>query len=254
MVLALHFLTKLLQGTVDESVHRVFLRYGKGDYEGPAAEITISKTGKIKVRSTYQYQDLVAMNLLKVIPDSSIDASGIILAYEKLDDALKYLEIEAPPFTKKRAMLLYQTKITGGYSKDQLFSLYNEIGERGYVFLNLSAGSGWSHKTKTKMPSMQKEAPIDDQLKFSTLRLPKGTNYVEELVNVIAPDFLDQIPKSFTSLRLENHYRITGFEFPPNRDQLSSTELRRLTKRKGTLYRKIFVDDKENQRDHDFEA
>jgi hypothetical protein len=250
----MHYISKLLRGESDESVHRIFLRYGRGDYEGPAAEISVSKSGNVKVRSTYQYQDLIASTFLKVVPLDSISISGLILGYTQLDAELAKLGIEVPPFTKKRATHLFQTKISGNYPKDQLFRLYDEIGETAYIFCNLNTTIKWQHKSKTKIPSARKEAPIADQLKFSNTRVPKGTTFLTELLEEIIPDFKDDLPTTFSSLQITNSYLINELQFPPKREQLSSAEIRQQTKRKGTLLRVLQIDEKEYNREYQFTA
>lgn len=250
----MHFLSKILNDISDESVHRAFLRFGRGEYNGPAVEITITRAGKVKVRSTWLYQDLVARVFTDLLPAEKLTITGIILGQEPLDEALDKLEIDIEPFKKKPRTKLFQTKITGTYSKHQLQLLYEEISENAYLFFNLTADSNWKHKSKTKIPSMQKEPEITEQLKYSTTRVPSGTNFVAELLKVLLPDFLDDIPQNFSSLRIENTYEIQDLVFPPDKDQLSSKEIRLKTKRQGILHRKLTVDEKEYSNKHPLTA
>lgn len=241
----MHFLSKILKDTVDESVHRAFLRYGKGDYDGPAAEITIVKSGKIKIKSNHLYQDLIAAVFVTNVPVDTISISGILLGYTPLDEALAALGIEADPFKKKPRTQLFQSKIAGVYPVNQIVSLYDDIGENALIFCNLSTDKAWTHKSKTKIPSAQKEPPIEEQLKFSTTNVPAGTDFVQNLLQELTPDFLDDIPANFSTLRIENTYEIQDLIFPPNRDQLTSKEIRVLTQRSGILHRTLIVDGKE---------
>lgn len=250
----MHFLSKLLQERSDEAVHRIFLRYGRGNYDGPATNISFTSKGKIKVKSTYLYQDLIAATLVKVVPVDTMSVSGLILGYEQLDEALADLGISAAPFKKKRRTRLYQTKISGDYSKEQIRTLYEDIGEKAFIFCNLSPGEGWAHKSKTKLPSAQKEPDVDERLRFSSTKVPPGTMFIDELLQELAPDFMKVIPESFKTLRLENIYAITEMVFPADKEQLSSAELRRNTKRKGTLHRKLTVDGLEHTQEHPFLA
>lgn len=241
----MHFLSKILKDTVDDSVHRAFLRYGKGEYDGPAAEITMMKAGKVMVRSNHLYQDLIAAVFLTHIPVETVSVNGIVLGYEPLDESIANLDIEASPFKKKPRTQLFQSKITGDYPVKQVSLLYDEIGENAIIMCNLWADQGWSHKSKTKIPSAQKEVEIKEQLKFARTKVPAGTDFVAELLQELTPDFLDDIPSSFSSLRLENTYEIQDLIFPPDKDQLTSKEIRLLTQRSGILHRTLSVDDKE---------
>ncbi|MFX0078096.1 MAG: hypothetical protein ACFE8O_02560 [Candidatus Hermodarchaeota archaeon] len=246
----MHFLSKILRDTVDESVHRAFLRYGKGEYDGPVAEISIAKSGTVKVRSNHLYQDLIASVFVKHVPVDTVSISGIVLGYEPLDETIAALSIEADPFKKKPRTQLFESKIAGVYPVKQVVSLYDDIGENALIFCNLSTDQAWSHKSKTKIPSAQKEIPIEEQLKFSTTKIPAGTNFVSELLLELTPDFLDDIPDAFSTLRIENTYEIQDLIFPPNRDQLTSKEIRVLTQRSGILHRTLSVDDKEFKSKH----
>ena len=250
----MHHILKILRGTTDEAVHRTFLRYGKGDYDGPAAEISITKAGKVRAKSNYQFQDFFASLLLKTVPVESISVSGIILGYEPLEDSISSTGITTTPFTRKKRTKLYQAPLSGTFPKNQLVSLYEKIGEIAFLFCTLTAENGWRHKSKTKLPSAQKEIPVAEQLKFSSTAVPAGSNFLEELLPLLVPDFKDELPSSFSSLRLVNIYLIDELVFPENRDELSSAELRIMTKRKGRLHRTLSVDDVEFQRVHPFIA
>ncbi len=241
----MHFISKILRDTIDDSVHRAFLRYGKGEYAGPAAQVAITRTGKVKVRSTYLYQDLVASVFLKLMPIDTISISGVVLGYALLDEELSVLGIDAEPFKKKPRTQLYQSKITGEYSVNKVALLYDDIGENAYIFCNLTANQGWVHKSKTKIPSAQKEALIEERIKFSSTNIPAGTEFVTLLLQELTPDFLNDIPSKFTSLRIENTYQIQDLVFPSNKDKLTSKEIRLKTKRSGILHRKLIVDDSE---------
>ncbi|MHA2314725.1 MAG: hypothetical protein ACXACF_05505 [Candidatus Hermodarchaeia archaeon] len=121
----MHFISKILNDTVDDSVHRAFLRYGKGNYDGPAAEIAKAKSGKIKVKSNHLYQDLIAAVFVTYVPVDTISISGIVLGYTPLDEELAALGIEADPFKKKPRTQLFQSKIVGVYPVKQVASLYD---------------------------------------------------------------------------------------------------------------------------------
>jgi hypothetical protein len=250
----MHFMTKLLRGISDEAVHRVFVRYGRGDYEGPAVEITVSGAGKVGVKSTYEYQDLVAACFVKLVPGEAVKMQGSILSLEPLDDAVRKLGVAASPFLKKRAMLLFESKISGDYTKAQATSLYDQVGETAYILCALGGVPGWSHKTKEQLPSPKKEASLEERLRFSSTQVPGAMTFLRELLPFLVPDFQDSLPTSFSSLRLATTYLIEALVFPPNREKLSSAELRQQTKRQGKLHRQLVVDGKEYLGEHPFTA
>ena len=247
----MRFPNQILEGTVDEVAHQAFLRYGKGEYNGPATEVTITKTGKVRVRSTYLYQELVASVFLKQVPLETLSASGIVIGSDKLDEALATLGITPGPLRKVRQAKGYTSKIAGDYSKSQLISLYEQIGATGYILCTLKAHNDWNHTAKTKIPDPRSTATIDTLLKFSTTRVPAKTHFTEILLDELVPDFQDTIPSNFSLLKIENVFDIKGFVFPPNKDQLSSSELRLQTKRELVLRRSLLVDGVQFTREHE---
>jgi hypothetical protein len=246
----MHFITKILKDIVDESVHRAFLRYGRGEYPGPAAEITKTKAGKVKVRTTYMYQDLPASILVTLVPAETISISGFLLGYEPLDDVLMDLGFKSEPSKKKPRTLLYQSKIDGEYPVKQIEPLYKEVGPNAYIFLNLTTDIGWRHKVKAKIPSAQKEPPTAERIKFATTQIPPATDFEQALLSELLPDFIDDISSDFSSLLIENTYEIQKLIFPPDMKQVSSKELRLKTQRSGILRRTLIIDGSEFIRKH----
>ena len=250
LVRVMHFITKILNDIVDDSVHRAFLRYGRGEYQGPAAEITKTKAGKVKVRSSYRYQDLPAAVMITMAPVETASISGMVLGYEPLDAVLTDLGFEATPSKKKPRTQLYQSQLTGEYSIKQIANLYSAVTEFAYIFCSLKTDIGWIHKAKTKIPSAQKEPPTAERLKFSTTQIPSGTDFTQELLHQLVPDFINDIPSDFSKLQIENTYEIQDLIFPPDMKSLSSKEVRLKTQRSGLLHRRLIVDDSEYTKKH----
>lgn len=247
----MRFPSQLLQGETDDRVHQAFLRYGKGEHDGPAAEITLTKTGKVKVQSTYLYQELVASVFLSLAPVETITISGVVIGSEKVDEDLMALGIEAGPLRKVRQAKGYTSKIAGDYSRKQISNLYEEIGATGYILCTLTAGKEWTHKAKTKIPDPRSTATVDAQMKFCTTRVPAKTTFTDQLAKELVPDFYTNIPQDFTQLKINNVFNIKGFIFPANRDELTSKELRLKTKRNMIIHRTLLVDDTELVKDHE---
>jgi hypothetical protein len=245
----MHFITKILNDVVDDSVHRAFLRYGRGEYQGPAAEITTTKAGKVKVRSSYMYQDLPAAVMITMVPVETVSVSGLVLGYEPLDAVLAELGFAAASKKKPRTQL-YQSQLDGEYSVKQVASLYGDVPEFAYIFCSLKTNIVWAHKAKTKIPSAQKEPPFADRIKFSTTQIPRGTDFTKELLYQLVPDFKDEIPSDFSKLQIENTYEIQDLIFPPDMKTLPSKEVRMKTQRSGLLLRRLVVDDSEYTKKH----
>ncbi|MFW9933912.1 MAG: hypothetical protein ACFFDU_00090 [Candidatus Thorarchaeota archaeon] len=246
----MHFITKILNDSVDQSVHRAFLRYGRGEYPGPAAEVTVTKAGAVKVRSSYMYQDLPASVMVETMPVETVAISGLILGYEPLDEVLANLGFDAAQSKKKPRTLLYQSKLTGKYPTEPVSKLYSGLDEIAYIFCSLKTNIGWEHKAKTKIPSAQKEPPVTERLKFSNTKVPEHMKFLQALLSQLLPDFIDDVPSGFSKLQIMNTYEIQDLIFPPNMKQLASKEVRSKTKRSGILRRTLIVDDTEFTNKH----
>ena len=247
----MRFPSQLLHGETDERVHQAFLRYGKGEHDGPAAEITLTKTGKVKVQSTYLYQELVASVFLSVVPVETLTISGVVIGSDKVDEDLTALGIEPGPLRKVRQAKGYTTKIAGDYSVKQISGLYEKIGATGYILCSLTADKDWSHKAKIKIPDPRSTATIDEQMKFCTTRVPANTRFTDRLVKELVPDFYTDLPSNFTLLKINNIFNIRDFIFPPNKDQLTSKELRLKTKRDLVIHRTLLIDETEYTKFHE---
>ncbi|MFX1577537.1 MAG: hypothetical protein ACFFCF_10230 [Promethearchaeota archaeon] len=246
----MHFITKILNETVDQSVHQAFLRYGRGEYPGPAAEVTVTKAGTVKVRSTYMYQDLAASVMIETMPVETVAISGLILGYEPLDEVLANIGFDAAQSKKKSRTLLYQAKLSGEYPIHQVSKLYSGIDAIAYLFCSLKTNIGWEHKAKTKIPSAQKEPPVSERLKFSNTKVPKNTKFLQALLSQLLPDFINDVPSDFSKLQIINTYEIQDLIFPPDMKQLASREVRLKTKRSGILRRTLIIDDTEFTNKH----
>jgi hypothetical protein len=180
----------------------------------------------------------------------TISISGILLGYEPLDEVLADLGFESEPSKKKPRTLLHQSKIDGKYPVKQIETLYNEVSPNAFIFCNLATDIGWRHKVKTKIPSAQKESPTAERIKFATTWIPPETEFEQQLLSELTPDFVDDIPNDFSSLLIENTYEIQKLIFPPDMKEISSKELRLKTKRSGILYRTLTVDGSDFARKH----
>ena len=88
-------------------------------------------------------------------------------------------------------------------------------------------------------------------MKFCTTRVPAKTLFTDQLVKELVPDFYADLPSNFTLLKINNIFNIRDFIFPPNKDQLTSKELRLQTKRDMVIHRTLLVNETELNKDHE---
>lgn len=214
------FIKKIFTGNVDESVHRQFVRFGKGEYNSRAI-IELKKGNQIKINSTFEYaNDFV--NLLKAFP---VKFSGVIITKEII-----------PGLTGKKKSGLYEYNIT--MSHQELNNLNN------YYFQLLDAdGPGLKLKMKKKLPKPGKsEEKVD--AKFCILQADlKYWQQIEEC-------FFWDLPKNVKKAVIKHTYHINEIIFPEQ--EKDPAKIRLLSKRKGKIVRLIDADGQSSSKEQEF--
>jgi hypothetical protein len=217
------FIKKIFIRRTDESIHRQFVRFGKGTFPGRAA-LNLVRGEKIKLRGSFEYaNDFVS--LVSELGDAKF--LGIILSKEELQGLTP---------KKKSAVLTYEvTGLSSGKIK--------EIAGKAYTMLLDAEGPGLSLKMKKKLPKPGKsgEAKIDD--KFCILEADAK--------------FWNQIKEAFMfpeckKAKVKHTYIIDEIEMPKGEKDFE--KIRLLSKRKGKLVRKTEIDGKEGIKEIEFEA
>jgi hypothetical protein len=218
------FIKKIFQNKVDESVHKYFVRFGKGTYGMKAVMNVRKQKDKIKISTTFEYaNDFV--EFISSITDS-VKVSGIILSRN---------EIQGLEGKKKKGLFNYE--IDKELKKDEL---KNIIDSCYFALLDCSA-QGIELKVKKKIPrpgGKGGEKKVND--KFCVMMLDM------KFLGQIHSEFLFDLPTDFKKVRIEHTYEINEIVVP---DELKKSKdfdmIRKEAKRKGQIIRKIIVDKKE---------
>lgn len=223
------FIKKLFENKVDESVHRQFVRFGKGTY-GARAVISVTKqSDKIKIGTTFE----LANDLVKFITSlaTKFSVNGIILSKEALSGF---------DFRKKDGILACAVE------KELSAAELKELAGKSYAALLDCSAPGVSLKMKKTLPKPGKggEAKVND--KFCVLELDK------RFWLQFHDEFLFDLPAEFKKARVEHTYNITDIILPKGEKDFE--KIRIMAKRKGMIARKITVDGKESVKEKEFVA
>jgi hypothetical protein len=253
-----HFLTKIINNdgadlSTDKSVHGKFVRFSKGQFEGAALKAI--RRGKVMtIKATVDYEYILGYLALEIIPGSQLDLDGNMTVFDDPAEAIA----TSIPADKKDSISVDKKKtnwivsIEGTWDKEQAKSLFETFAQlRGYILLCVSVegDKSTSFTVKSKPPQNKGEFDFDKAIAFSTLKVPNTAENVDRITTALFPDFKEET-EGFKEITVENTYDITDITIPDD-----SAENKRIAAiRKGTLTRKLTIDEKETKKEFIFAA
>lgn len=220
----MNFIKKIFSEKADESVHKQFVRFGKGEY-GRRAFLSIWRTKNIKVRSSFEF------------------ANDLVLFVAGLGDAVfngnlwSKEQISGLRGIKKEGKIVYNvSNLTGRQVK--------EIAPMVYCFLLNADGNGIKLRIKGKLPKPGKGEDRADK-KFCQLELD-GKYY-----NAVKEDFFWDLPEC-KKANVEHIFTIKDIIMP--KGETDYAKIRETSKRKGRIVRIANVDGREIRKEAEFEA
>ncbi|MHA1714431.1 MAG: hypothetical protein ACTSXP_02205 [Promethearchaeota archaeon] len=242
-----HFLIKMINNpekdlSKDNTVHKRFVRFSRGIFQGPALKID-KTTKKITIRGSTDYEDILSHLVLKAMPFDKVTVSGKIFAFDDPNFILQ--EKINPEIIEKMSITRKKNKgwiivIEDTISREDLSNIYSEFNQlRGYVLLKLSVEDtkDFSFTVKQKIPENKGEYEYDRAIKFCTARMSNTKENESEVLDALLPDFKDEIKQKYKTIKLENNYNIEDIEIPDD----AKTNKRLAAIRKGVLIRNINV-------------
>jgi len=221
----MNFIKKVFEDKSDESAHRQFIRFGKGDYRGRAV-LGWWKTKNIKIKSSFEFaNDLVlfAANL------GEVNFKGDIWSKN---------EIENLSGKKKSGKWVYNVE-------DMTSSEVINLADKIYYLLLDGEGEGIKLKIKKKLPKPGKsEKKVD--VRFCLLELDK------KYASKVMEDFFWDIPEG-KKINVKHNFVITDIVMPET-NETDFAKIRELAKRKGKIIREADVDGRIVKTEKDFEA
>ena len=221
----------------DESVHRQFIRFGKGEYGGRAL-LSFWKTKNIKIKSSFEF----ANDFVKLCSNfGSLNVSGTVFSKKDISNVMSMNRIKGNSETK-RGGVYYQNNIA---SQELSGEQIKKLEEASYFTLLNMDGPGVKLRIKPKLPKPGKsENKVDD--KFCQLELD------EKYHRAVKEDFFWDLPDCKKAI-VEHKFIISEIVMPKTNEK-DFAKIREMAKRKGKIIRVANVDGKEIITELSFEA
>lgn len=235
----MNLIKEIIQGNPDEEyIHRRFIRYGRGEFQGPM--IKIKNEGDIlKISSSEEYVNSLGWIMTK---DSSkeFSVSGSIISKEDISGYLRENSINVSKSAKKKGV--YTLPVKGFIPAETLSKIYSEFPSQ-HIFLDLKPAEGKEGlKTKKKPPKPGSGA---DQ-KFCSAALD-----LSSLKTVMDEFCFDSNTGNFKEIEVSHKYVIKDIIIPEEyREDYSMARIH--SKRKGVIERSLTIDGKKTESVHDF--
>jgi len=233
----MNFIKKIFSGKTDGSVHRQFVRFGKGEYRKRGL-LSLWKTKNIKVGSSFEFANdfvLFVASLGKGFGNAVFN--GNIWSKEQIP-GLRGM--------KKEGKIIYNVS-------NFTSSKVKEIAPMVYYFLLNADGNGIKLRIKSKLPKPGKsEEKVDE--KFCQMELD------EKYYEAVKEDFFWDLPEC-KKANIEHIFIIKDIIIPKGeaRPGVATLEtdyakIREMAKRKGKVIRIANVDGREIRKEAEFEA
>jgi len=244
----LHFISKIVLGEADDTVHWRLIKYSKGDFEGGVIEAK-TKGGSLALGGSPEYEDLIGSVLAELAPDQlEFKISGTIRSSKDQNVLLRNIGLDVQ-MKRAKGKERYETKLVDKTANTKMLrETYSKLMGECNILLTIKptlGGKDWSMSTKKDYPRPTKGELKAPDIDFCKAVLPSSEDLMKKVFSAILPDLRNDAQTSFKQLRVANQYRISEIVLPENKDKLGYNEIRTIAKRKGVLTRKISIDGKE---------
>jgi len=233
------FIKKIFDKKSDLFVHVQFQKFSRGEFKSRAV-IKATHTSKgFSIATTYEYANEMVIAVAEKIPNGKkVRVTGIVVSTRDLTGELDFEN-------KKQFMGVKQYVINKDMSKEEIIEICHKF-LSSFVGLSFSIDDT-ELKIKAKSPKSSKpstksgEKPNPDFCKLNTT----DKNLVK---NILFDINLDEFKKA----EISHEFLIKDLILP--KGEKDSSKIRELTQRKGVIFRKTNVDEKETIKEKNFVA
>jgi len=227
----MNLLAGLIQGQVDERIHSLMTRYGRGTFEGPASDSKVS--GKRLVTSgSYMYVPTLGQ-MLATTCQEDLAVKGLLISKEDITEEIEEHGMDVLEIKKRGG---FKFKVEGNLPPAALFDVYEDFWDVAVLLkarapkMSLSTGSSVPKPKKASDPT------------FAKLTLPATEENQIFTVEALAPGF---VARTFENLSVRHTIRIDELIIPGEAAGKPASALRMAAKRRGTLERQVTLDGEE---------
>lgn len=236
----MNFIKKIFEEQIDESVHRQFQKFSRGEFQNKALiKAKKATTGKYTINTTYEFANELIREIAKKLDDEKTLVKGAIVSTVDLEDAIK-------PKDKKQFQGVKRYIIEREISGNRIIDLLDKFPK---AFFGLSFETKDSKlKIKPKAPKSGKPSSKGEKKQTPNFCRLKTTD------SDIARSFVFEKP-DFKEAYVEHIFLIDELIIP---EELRKTNdfawMRKEAKRKGKIIRKAVIDGKEINSEKEFTA
>ncbi len=230
----IHFLTKIIERKVDESVRWRFYRYGKGEFSGPILQVMV-RGKKITLRASFMYEDLLQWIYLNLTGGKIHKVTGNIESYFSLKNLLG----DSPLSNRIRnAGSKQKISLNEEFELEEMKKLFITIAPYSYMFISISPVTFTSiEKIKSKKKFPKPEDLVEPKTNFATLTFPFNHKNYLYITKTVLPDFK---VREANKIALENIYCIRKLIPPEKGEATRKTVTRDLILRRRVSYNNSF--------------
>lgn len=230
----MQFIKQIFLENTQPWVHKKFVRYGKGEFDGPTLSVKKSKDS-VKINASVGY----ASSLVRIISQtpSDVTVKGSIFAKRDVTDVIgQYIEISKSSGKKG----LYSVDVSGTIASGKLDELCDKIPDADFL-VDVSAGR---QKLKCKKKLPKPGSKIDDGFCSAELSMDSMDFIFDELL-------FDLEKTDFNEIGITHRYTITELVAPDD-IRKDPARFRVEAKRQGVIRRTVTIDKDKKETEHVF--
>lgn len=232
------FIKKIFDGKSDPFIHLQFQKFSKGEFKNRALVKANHIKGKYTISTTAEYaNELVAITAEK-LGNSKTNVSGAIITTADLTGKLNFKN-------KKQFMGVKQYIVDGEMSGKEILDIIHKF-PLAFIALSFNA-PGIELKIKAKAPKSAKPST-----KGEGKLNPDFCKIITTNKDIASLFLFDLNIENFKKAEIAHNFLIKDIIFPKGEKDFA--KIREMAQRKGTIIRKIVVDDKENTKEKEFIA
>jgi len=217
----MHYIKDIFEKKKTEHAHNKFIRYSKGEFQGPILKVRFQKEA-IKLNSSFHFVDELLMLAAKKLGNNIVHIKGTLLWNRDLVEDLMKLGIKYSKVSKSRGIFKYTLE------NDVKFKDFVDAFSNFHLLINMKTDD-MSIVMKNSFPKPNKEFSGD----FCKVTFPKS------LENEIKKEFLFDVKEKCKEVKVKHDIIITEIDIPKI-DNFE--EARKLAKRVGTIKRVVSID------------
>lgn len=234
----MNFIKKIFDGKIDNSIHRQFQKFSKGEF-GNRALIKARRSGeKYTISTTAEFANELVRKAAEKLGGAKTGVTGAIVSTSDLKEDLDFKEIKQFQGVKR---YLIDKEMSG----DDIILLLDKFPKSFFALSFKCEKDSTTLKIKPKAPKSGKPGKKGSKkfnpnfCKLITTDSEWGKSFVFENPN-------------FKTAEITHKFMIDDIVKPEGEEDFA--RIRELAKRKGRIIRESIIDEKEDRKEFEFEA